>query len=537
MAFGASSVVAVELGSNQLRLIHGAVSGQTAKVYDFAAEEILVSNTESAAQQLGVLVARKKLRSSSAALALSGPGVVHRLLEFPPMPLKELKVVVEREMRTATGAGGDDVVFEWEVIQGSQSEDLKQVQVLVAITRRSEVTQAQELLRQCGLKPKLVTTAPISLLRSLKFIQGEGVGLQVILYMGGQQGYLLGVKDGAWSFYREFSSRSSEKDATPLLDEALKEANRAVLYHRQRYREEGEIGFLLCGERGLEDLQIRLKWELGIEGQVAAPGPALDLDSLEERANVFRDLFPSFIIPLGLVGAVYAGPGINLSSKTTRKWVPSVPSIRIDPSYAFRPLPIIALLILFLGLHLFLAFKERSLKTRLAERRALYTQWLPAIRAAEESRNLHESQKLLTQSLGSSRIAEPEWVALFKAISRLAAPDLILQSMNVQKNTGKWVISLKGEVVSPNTYTAQAAFNRFYQGLKNSAYLEEIELLPLTVSIVKEKVVAPEKLAPGKKVPEGESSAAGGAGEAKAEELEVKKTKVEFEVRAQAKEI
>jgi hypothetical protein len=318
------------------------------------------------------------------------------------------------------------------------------------------------------------------------------------------------------------------------LDEALKEANRAVLYYRQRYREEGDMGFLLCGERGLEDLQIRLKWELGIEGQIAAPGPALDLDSLEERANVFRDLFPSFIIPLGLVGAVYAGPGINLSSKTTRKWVPTVPRIRIDPSYAFRPLPIIALLILFLGLHLFLVFKEQGLKTRLAERRALYTQWLPAIRAAGESRNLHESQKLLTQSLGSSRIVEPGWVELFKAISRVAAPDLILQSMNVQKEPGKWVISLKGEVVSPNTYTAQAAFNRFYQGLKNSSYLQEIELLPLTVSIVKEKVAAPEKLAQEKKVPEGESSA---AGEAKAEEQEVKKTKVAFEVRAQAKEI
>ena len=109
--------------------------------------------------------------------------------------------------------------------------------------------------------------------------------------------------------------------------------------------------------------------------------------------------------------------------------------------------------------------------------------------------------------------------------------------MNVQKETGKWVISLKGEVVSPNTYTAQAAFNRFYQGLKNSPYLEEIELLPLTVSIVKEKVVTPGKLAPEKKVPEGESSAAGEAGEAKAEEQEVKKTKVAFEVRAQAKEI
>ncbi|MGH7830743.1 MAG: hypothetical protein ACREP8_11255, partial [Candidatus Binatia bacterium] len=294
--------------------------------------------------------------------------------------------------------------------------------------------------------------------------------------------------------------------------------------------------FLLCGEKGLEDLQIRLKWELGVEGQIAGPGPALDLSPLEERGSIFRDLFPSFVIPLGLVGAFYAAPGINLFSKGARRWVPTKPNIHIDSSFVFRPIPIVTALILFLILHLFVAFAERGVKTRLAERRALYAQWLPAIQAAGESRSLHESQTLLTQAVGSSRIAEPGWVGLFKAISRLAAPDLILQSMNVQRDKGKWVISLKGEVVSPNTHTAQAAFNRFYQGLKDSPYLEEVELLPLTVAIVKEKIVTPEKKAPESSPPAEE------AGEAKGEELrtegvEVKKTKVEFEVRAQAKEI
>src|SRR3990172_2178353 len=112
MALGVSGVLGIELGSDQLRVIHGALSGSRLSVYDFAAEEILISNPENAAQQLGALVERKKFSSFPAALTVSGPGVVHRLLDFPTMPLSELAVVVGREMHLVEGAGAGEATFE-----------------------------------------------------------------------------------------------------------------------------------------------------------------------------------------------------------------------------------------------------------------------------------------------------------------------------------------------------------------------------------------------------------------------------------------
>ena len=94
MAIGTSGVLGIELGSDRLRVVHGALSGNLLKVHDFASEEVLTSNPENLAQHLESLIERKRLRFCPAALVLSGPGVVNRLMDFPSMPLNELSLVV-----------------------------------------------------------------------------------------------------------------------------------------------------------------------------------------------------------------------------------------------------------------------------------------------------------------------------------------------------------------------------------------------------------------------------------------------------------
>ena len=52
MAFGKTGILGVEMGLDRLRVVRGAVSGPSLRVYDFATEEILVANSENVAQQL-----------------------------------------------------------------------------------------------------------------------------------------------------------------------------------------------------------------------------------------------------------------------------------------------------------------------------------------------------------------------------------------------------------------------------------------------------------------------------------------------------
>jgi Tfp pilus assembly PilM family ATPase len=508
MAFGKAGVLGVQVGSGRLRVVRGSVLGPSLRIYDFAAEEILVANSVNIAQQLEALISRRGFRFFPAALTLSGPGVVHRLLEYPVMPTEELGAVVARDIGTIGGGGQKDIVFDWEVTEESVSGNFKQLRVLVAMAPRAQVDGALQLLSQCHLKPALITTVPVSLLRVLKFVEGGELGLRIFLYLGGQQGYLLAVRDGVLSFYREFSSKSSEGEINAFVGEATTEANRALLFFRQQFGEERAIDFLLGGEYGLEEVKERLQKEIRTEGAIVNPDRGLDLNPLEERGKIFRDLFPSFAIPVGLVAAAYVETGINMVPKQARTRVIWWP--RVDVFFVRRPVSAMLILLILIGFHLFLVRMGRSYERLLGERATLYAQWLPAIRAARESQPLHESQILLEQSLGLKAIGEPSWIVLFKTMSDLAPPGLVLQSMSVRKAKGKWHLGIKGEVVSTNGYKSQVTFNRFYQGLKSSLRMEKIELLPLNVSTVEE-------------------ASTENATDPQREEVKVKKTKVQFE--------
>lgn len=523
MLFGSAGVLAIDMGWRQVRLVHGSATGSYLKVNDFAVEELFTANPENVAQQLGALIQRGGLRSSSAALSLSGPEVVHRVFEFPRMPLNELGPVVAREMRIL-GVGDKEVVFDWEVVEEGQPGNLEQLRVLVAIAPKSQVDGALEVLRGCRLKPALLTTAPISILRSLKYIQGGGLGLTAALYLGKEQGYLLGLRDGAWSFLREFSSKSAEAGREGLLEEAAREASRALLYYGQQHREAEKVAFLLGGENGLEALKARLQRELGLDAEIVRPGGRVDMTPLRERAKTFRDAFPSFLIPVGLVAAS-AQPGINLTPKALRKVFIRRPTL--DASFFQRPVWLVLIIALLVGVQWILASSESKYRALLAERVSLYAQWLPVAGAAEESRTLHENEKLLQASLGEARLAETSWVPLFKTVSRLVPTDLVVHSMSLRTEQGKWQVALKGEVVSLDLYSAQAAFNRFYRGLRSSSSLENLEVLPFHVSTLTDRVPASVKaVRAGSEEGGVEKSEAAGA-----EMKELKKTKLEFELR------
>ncbi len=520
-------VLGIEMGVEHLRLVHGTNAGKVLRLHDFESEESLTANPENVAQQLEVLVARKGYRSWPVALSLSGPGVVHRLLDFPFMPLNELAVVVQREMRSFEG--GEEVTIDWEVTDEVVSGDLKQLRVLVALAPRSQVDEARQLLDRCHLKPALITTAPTSLLRALKLVEGGTKGLRVFLFLGSQEGYLLGAMNGVWSFYREFSSGGSEGEIHHYVGEAMKEAHRALLYHRQHFSDGGGLNFLLAGERGLEELKARLKNEMDSEGEIVRPGPSLDFTALKERAQFFQDEFPRFIIPLGLVAATNVKRGINLIPEIARASVRNWPTVNL--SFLKQPVSMMMIVLILTAFHFYLVRAERHYRDLLSYRKALYAQWLPAIEVAKKGRALHENQRLLSESLSVNQMNEPPppWVKLFKTLSRLAPPDLIFTTLSVGRNNGQWQINLKGEVVSSEAYDAQLAFSDFYRSLKGSLGLEEIELLPLKMSTLKETGPVSGETEPDMP-PRGEVPPGG-------QRTEMEKTKIQFEVRGQMRSL
>jgi hypothetical protein len=289
------------------------------------------------------------------------------------------------------------------------------------------------------------------------------------------------------------------------------------------------LNFLLAGERGLEELKARLKNEMDSEGEIVRPGPSLDLTALKERAQFFQDEFARFIIPLGLVAATNFKRGINLIPETARASVRNWPTVNL--SFLYQPVSMVIILLILTAFHFYVVRAEQHYRDLLSERKALYAQWLPAIEVAKKSRALHENQMLLNESLGVNQMNEPPppWVTLFKTLSLLAPPDLIFTTLSVGRDNGKWQINLKGEVVSSEAYDAQLAFSDFYRSLKGSLRLEEIELLPLKMSTLKETGQVSRETEPD--VPPGGDVSPVGEG------TEIEKTKIQFEVRGQMRSL
>jgi Tfp pilus assembly PilM family ATPase len=520
MPFGSSGIIALDLTSKRLRLLHAVVSGASLSVYHFAAENLFAARPENVADQLGTLLRRAGIRSAAAAVALSGPEVVHRVLEFPSMPVKELGPVVAREMRLLGDSGEKEVAFDWEVIEESQGGSLDRLRIVVAVAPRSQTEATLETLRACRLKPALFTTIPLSLLRSLKFIGGEALGFQVVLYLGAEQGYLLGLRHGAWGFLREFSSRAEDMAGEGILEEATREASRAFVYFGQGQREEQKVVFLLGGDRRLDALKLRVQQELGAQAEVVRPGHSVDLTPLKERAGVFRDAFPSFLVTLGLVAAS-AHPGINLAPTAARRALRFRP--QWDLAFFQRPAWLVLAFLVVVGVQWLLNASVAKQSKLLEDRVVLYAEWMPVARLAEESRSLHENEKILAGVLGEVSVADASWVSRFKWLSHVVSPGLLLQSVSLKNDQGKWQARFQGEVVAVDLYSAQAAFNRFYRALKDSPRIEAIDLLPLRVSTVAEP--GPVRVAA--TAAEGSDARTG-----EAESQEIKRTKVEFELRA-----
>lgn len=522
--FQSPEILGVYLGSKGLLVVRGSASDSGFTVTDFVHDEILVRHAETVTQQLRGLIESRRLRSSLAAFGLSGPQVLHRLLELPPIPIKELGPIVAREMRAAGAMEAEEVVFDWELVERGDKAAAKGVRVLAAIAPRSQVEQILEMAAQCLLRATLVTTVPIALLRSLRFLNDGANGVKAVIYMGQREGHLLGVENGSWGFHRDFSSRVAEGGDSKLDDEALREANRAILYSRQRYGDKAEMGFLVSGETGVKEVQQRLQRELGARAEVVRPAGNLDLTSLGGRAAAFRDDFPQWIIPLGLAAAA-TRRGINLlPEKTARRPVTWRPSIKL-PAMDRPLLPIVVLGALLVA-HFLLVRSERYYRRLLGERVALYAQWLPVTRAAEESRELRENERLFAQHLDRDHFGDTRWALLFKVLSRIAPSELTLQSMTLQRESEKWLVTIKGEVVSLDPYAGQTAFNRFYQGLKVSSYFERVDLGPPVVSTVSQRIEGAAKTGP-----------SGDADEKAADSREVKKTKIAFEIRAYTAEV
>ncbi|MBI2998925.1 MAG: hypothetical protein HYY46_10840 [Deltaproteobacteria bacterium] len=471
LGYGRKSVVGIEVGSSELRLIEADMDSLPLTLRRIVRVETLSPDPENIARQIRGLLQQNEIKSDFGALSLSGPEVIHRVLEIPLMPRSEMRAVVEREVLRESRQASGPMAHGWYPIGEVEEAGVKKVRVLVVIAPKSLVEGAEELLRLCGFKRWLITSTPLALLQSIRaFYFGAG-GVVGLMHIGESMGYLLFARHGSWGFCQEFPLHPP-----PLLDQLTLELKRGQHFYRQKFPAGRIEGIIISGKRS-ERLKPAIEGQLDLELEVFDPARNLDLSQLR---NVEKEDFSSFASLLGLVSESPRRAEINLATPAPSPWLDS----RVQGAVAAGLSIAVAGLLLFQSIAV--SKEVGTLRSRLNQKRQELGALQTALKQAEEQKALAALAQELARFRGQQGDAS-SLLPVFQYLSMIVPDEMVFTSLTFIPAGDRWEIRIKGQVIAAEFYRAQTVFNQFYLNLVSSLLLESVELPPFSVSVVDAK--------------------------------------------------
>ena len=452
-----TTTLGLEITSSQIRLVEADTSRWPIKVLNFAFLDLLSSHEDNIAQQIRGTLDRGWFKTNKINLALFHSSVIHRLLTLPPMPAGEIRAVLKREVEEIK-LYPNEVVFDWRVISEVEEEGTKKNEILVVIAPLSEVDRQRSLVESSGLKCSVLTTVPLTLLSSLRFVDDGEKEAIALLYLNMKVGCLLFVREGKWCFSRQFPIEGKES--------ILSEVKRSVHYFKQRFRGEDIDRVIISRDRGedLDRVMENLREALGVEVSIFDPVLGLDLNLLGGRHKEWEQASPGLAVILGLLGESLKEPLINLVPARFKKGKRRLHEVLLALAVVF---------VLVTG-YAGLSWHTESIKATLRQKEAI----LEEARSKERQKDLYNKYFSFLQEAEHSRY---KWVEAFRFLSLTVTDGMVFHSLKAERMRGGLYLSINGEVMAADAFTAQEIFNRFYSRFKSSPLFSNIELMPIDI--------------------------------------------------------
>ncbi|MBU1208873.1 MAG: pilus assembly protein PilM [Proteobacteria bacterium] len=450
----------IEVLPSRVKIVEVDSSTFPPRVFHFSSVNLFFPDLENTSQQMLAALSYMSLRAKKARIALdpSSNPCVHSLFSLPPMPGKEMRVVVERELKETLERFPEEMVFDFQIM-GEEEEGKKAV--LAAAAPSALVREQALFIQNLRLTPALITTAPFALFQGLKLVEGVEEGTVALIHLGASKVHVLVLKGGRWAFHREFSRKPTPGEET------FSEIYRTFLFYRKSQRE--EIGRVFLTGNGSEGLEKDLKEAVGVK--IEQFYPTLDLSPLRGKAKEFRQILPEFVIPLGLAGR-REKESINLLRPL------SAPGKR---EAILKKAALAAVVVSVLTLGAAYAWLDTAISKAnqdIPKKREEIKRYEPYV-AAQKERELYREHSALVRDFGNHGL----WAELLRELSLLAPPEMAFQFLGVKREGEKIKVNLKGEVFSPQASISQEVFNRFYSRLTSSPLLAQLEIDPGSMKV------------------------------------------------------
>ncbi len=165
---------------------------------------------QSLCEKLSALLRAQKFSSTTVNIALSGPMVLTRFITFPKMALSELKAAMRYEVEKYIPFEGTDVIADFHIL-GDDSQDKKNMRVLLVAAKKTEVFSLVESFRKTNLKIRVIDIHAFACFNSFCFSNPDLLtGTTVLLDIGCDTTSLLILVDRQPAFIREISLGSRD---------------------------------------------------------------------------------------------------------------------------------------------------------------------------------------------------------------------------------------------------------------------------------------------------------------------------------------
>lgn len=223
-------------------------------------------------QVLLSLLERANFGGSPIHIALSGPSVLTRFIQFPTMTLKDLKAAMQYEIEKYIPFEGTDVISDFHILSG-ESADKKTMKLILVAAKKTEVFSLLEFFHKMNLKIRVIDIHAFACLNAFSYSHPEAQkGTTVMLDIGLETTSLLVLTENEPAFIREISMGSAD-----LTDTLRKKIGGDDSSEKPFLLEDGIAGHPDLFAEAVEPLasQIRLSLNYFVHNHPKAESPRL----------------------------------------------------------------------------------------------------------------------------------------------------------------------------------------------------------------------------------------------------------------------
>jgi type IV pilus assembly protein PilM len=334
--------IGLDIGSHSLKYVMLKKDINGIRVLDYRILELPDGHGEEdsriSKRNLKSLLAGTDLSNTKVVSSVSGPSVIVRHVQFPPMSQKELVQSLKWEAKSYIPFSADEVNLDYQVLPRKNDDHGLDV-ILVAVTKKM-LHSHLEILKGVSIEPDIVDIAPLVLINTYLAVHPDKKHKTVtLMYIGAQSSLLSIYRPGSLFFTRDIniagdaftkqlqaqwnisyaqaeSIKHGEKVADdesfareqdiqkilkPIINELIKEVRRSLVYYDNQTGKMGFSNLVLTGGGALlAGIPEVLGSELGLEVEFLDPFKRLHVDEAGHPELLRKEHSERLSLSLGL---------------------------------------------------------------------------------------------------------------------------------------------------------------------------------------------------------------------------------------------